>query len=509
MNSAGDMLAASGLLRRRLGSFWQHVFAQPKMVRGITHGYAELAAQVGADEDMHEASADRRAVAAHRRVRWLPVVLHPETRNTGAAAVVRINDAAPIRVGSVQSAPYSSPQPMRVGSAALREETTVYPTPGLRVAGPVIVDNPFAPTAWYWFGLDFVIEDSCILFLRGADPLGAAAEPVTVFMADAGTDSGLVGPLLNVFSSGELSGESAVRVLNAVWDIHNSGPTEAALRSLLAAMGDHPITGDTSETVELVTEDADGITRVITNVAAHKIPAGAALRDDVAAGTVLPPRACLTRDIMLFQPVPGRPPLDSQGYYDMRDLTSGVYLPAAVTGLSTGLEFPWTRTDLRHAQADDGSATYRFDIPGPSAVVELFWQRFDAINSEAERAAAFSDLPGFSATAEIAARLSPGEFILDNVLRGGMLNIVLSQALTLRATADKLVSRVLDDCLPAHVFVSMTHVVSAEDTADLSTATDSVQQGPGRYFVAAAGPDMLPSRRMRYRDICVARLTPV
>lgn len=427
-------LADAGRLLGEAGGFWAEVHLDRPLLQALLRGPARLT-------EGYDLQA-RQAAALESRADCPPLWESLWERLDLAAA----GRGAGGRPGVSRPGPgVGGERLVGVGGGGL----AWYPLPAGWADLPAVCDRLADPGRVWVHGIDFVVEDGAVGF--AADPVPAGAAGVRLWAYRSRRDRGDLWARWG-FPLGHRPPPTALgrAALAAAWDAVVRGPTEAAVRRLLAACCGCPwVEPGRGGVVEAVHRWPDR-TWVVTADAAYPCgPAGVPL---AAAG--LPAEGFLTDAVRAVRVGRGRP------------------LPGWLAGLSVGAGFlpegvgPVFFPNADRPVAVDGRGCPRLGVAGDPAGVDRLWAGLDP--------AAVRGLLLAATGAEVPAAANPAAVLAASAWDGCLLAVVRPEAVPADAPGLAALAALLPWAVPARRAVLVAAAGAVGDTV-----------GPGLLAAAA------------------------
>lgn len=361
-------------VRNTLGSFWTSVFQDKVALLTLCQGASLIYRQTATNYDEAAAALARTTVPVYHRQHWKQVVLKRSEMNRSPASALLYGAGA--LYGAPGTAPYN--RRFNYGDTVADAYTYVFPLPAGVVKIRAIMNRIDSPTVMLQQGIDFEIDVARGALSFKADPFAggqfAARDVYDVngvvidnelsawaFEVDIDDEQvwKQVGYVLRAFAA---SSTWYRDFLNATWDAHAGGTTEATIRRMIAAAVGIPLVGSDDETVEVILTGPP--LQVITDKAVYTYYGTAEAA--VAVGDVVHKYDSMV-DTLEFVRLSGQSPGD--------DDLPGVTLGSAFLGGGFFSSLTFMNEDVPLVYAvDGGKARVSFNVSGFTSDVELFWE---------------------------------------------------------------------------------------------------------------------------------------
>lgn len=501
-----DYVTGGDTLLRWMGTLWSMFSDDPEFARQYQRAKGLIAAQLEVWYKETAALSDRKALPVLHRERWWPVVLTTAERNTGIAAAVQLGDEYVPCLGQQIDSPFILGTKLEIGGAYRLQGVTTYALPeNVTDIATIITNDLSAPSVVLMRGIDFYVEDHTLFFLHNTDPLTSGKFPVMetkdgnqvlLWLCDMMVDRNYVQNFAGfVLGLMDLSSEFYKRYLNALWDVYNKGATGTEFKSGVAAMLDEPSVLDTTETVDQILVSADK-QQVVTDAHVYQLTADAELRDEIVKGASLQRGELLTKSVRIYQNLdPSRFTAENGVDADIYTNVPALFLSSTffAAQLKYGIGLTWERVPVLSAGEDaNGNDKLWFEVYGHAADVSAFWNYFWQYceANDTDPADYFTDY----------ATVQPLEFFLANFLKANTLLVTVdSDKLSVQGRQGMQRLRLLDDVLPAHVYL---HVLEHQtvDADDYEEYEDNALVADAAVATDKAGPGNLSKNRLVYED---------
>ena len=447
-----------------LSSFWTQVFQESEAVRGLLQGDSLQLDQLQRDFVEILAGAGIAGMPPLHEERCQPVFLRRSTLSTGPAPLAY--GAGEVYGSQPAGGPFQAGFTFTYGAPERRSPTWYHALPaGVQSLGGTLVNRPFDPSVVLVEGSDYAVQpadDGTCIVVFAQNPFdnpllaqrvvsddaaanGTSDQEICFFALESKVDAG---DLQNrygyaFFGLPPLTGEPYRLLLATLMRLYAGGPTVAALDAFFAAACGVPLTREARETVELVVAQPDGSSVVVTSTGVYPVPAGLALRANVAAGATLSAGTPLTTATEVWD----HRTAPTQIYAQHGMSIAADFLPAGAgpASLGAGLGFPNDPVAVVSGSpadviptADGPRCSGSFALVGAPKDVANFWTQ---VQDRSKTLAAqggdvfFADRlwrslgvvdgsgePDYTKSVF----LNPLEFLYDNFLREGLIGVSLS-----------------------------------------------------------------------------------
>lgn len=396
-----------------LGSFWSGTFADLDFVQDILAARAKLDLQTHADLLELQAATSRFQVPVYHVEQSFQLMLQASQRNTTLA---RFDGTHFFGEGGLA---FDTPLP---------GTTAAFPIPPDLRDVAVIANRLSAPSVTLIRGIDFALDTSNAVIVFRQNPFDNSLIPAQeVWSGDQVVDyeAGLwllyprferntiyeqFGYILRVNAP---SSSNFRDLVNAAIDACVQGTSTRTIQRAFSALLDVPLVRETSETVEDLFQDNDGIC-VVTDQHAYRYAASA--EPVVAIGDVVPAGTPLVDALRFYEFNRGQVPSASE----LAALAVGPGVLAS--GYFADLVFANTTVPLVVTTDDAGFTKVSFTLGGFPADVEKFWD--DVHTAGVARGQTLANLLdqrpnpiGQPSAASLPATINPLAFLCQNVLR--------------------------------------------------------------------------------------------
>ena len=523
-----DFIGTGNTLTNWLGMFWTKLYEDADLAEALQHGQGVLAAQLYLNYLEAVGFLGRKNLPVFHRERWHPVIIRRSERNKGNANALRLDMEPPVKVGAQpHGTAYPAGRVYKVGGHAEYSHATSYPLPeGMADALTCICDNIAKPEVVLLRGVDFIVRNETVLFLRDRDPFdnmtfprriaaieGREDEEIMLWCSDTLIDKDQVyqhlGYVLGIHTA---STEFYKKMLNGLWDLYTDGPKISILRAAIGAMLGEPTIIHAHETVEAILEDGDTL-QIVTDREVYRVNPDATLRTNIEIGAELRGGDFLTETIRLYDNLNPRKTFALGEYGDRlrQDVFSMFFGPELLAAsVNFGVGASWDMQDIVYAGEDaNGNPKLKFKLYGNPEDVDIFWDYFWSqvekrnISSETCFTGYIDDIV-VPVSGAVYGRVEPLKFIMENfMIANAAILVVDSDKLTDPPKDRDPVSLLtyLAGTLPAHTLlriVEQRHVRS--DSYDLEDVMEDKSMMLATTAISTGNPGARSISGLTYQD---------
>lgn len=272
-----------------LGSFWENTYTAKDQLRAYTQAVAAGVAQTQLNLLETVAALSRFEIPVFHTENWYPIVLRKSELNRAAINSYKFDEAGL----------FFDSNPTINFDAIADREVFAFPVSDKLIKACQIFDRILFPTVGLLQDVDFVVQDSSIVFIKNPFELEqfpkqaiykdgeVIDEEITVWAFKAQFDYGFLftqfAYALNIKIK---SSENAKEFINAIISgLIDGGASASSLDRALSALFDIPLTKEKEETVEVISVDNNGLF-IATDRHVYRFAETAA--PIVAVGEVLP-----------------------------------------------------------------------------------------------------------------------------------------------------------------------------------------------------------------------------
>lgn len=523
-----DFVNEGNRLTEWLGLFWTRIYENEHLVGNIQQGQGLMAAQLYLDYLEVLGVIDRRDVPVFHRERWKPVILKRSDRGKGAANTLRIGmTPTPVIGPQPGGGAYTEGKVHQIGGYAEYTDATSYPLPDDVVdVMTCICDNIAVPGTVLIRGSEFIIRDRTLFFLRSNDPFdnpefprrktmleGLDDEELILWTVDAMVDKDYVYRHLGyVMGIESISDEFYQRMLNGLWDMHNSGTYMTMFKSGLGAILGEPTVIHPEETVEVILQKSD-CTQIVTDREVYEVALGSTLRAQVVPGAKLRAGEFLTETLRIYDTLNPRKLAAANEYGErLRQDMHSMFFPANIlrSRLQFGIGASWDYQDIVNTGLDaNGNPKLKFEVYGTESDKAIFWHDFwdhlERKNISSETCfQGYIDAIVFPVVGAIYGRVSPLEYFMRYFLQANTVVVVVDRSKLSAPPPDRDPLELLTymrGVLPAHIrviVVEQRHPVPEE--YDLSAVRTEADKMYATTISSAAYAGTRSTRHMSYLD---------
>lgn len=465
-----------------VGNFWTELFVGRELVYDMQRGNAFIERQIDQCAQELWDAVDRHTCPLYHTELVYPLILNEA--DGSAAGMLRYGDDAVFGVQPDDSKTYLY--------GVAQDASWQFGVAADLVDLPVITNNPTNPTAILINGLDFVIDQPNQRIVFATNPFVDArltAEDdngenvVRLYGVRAAFDthyfSRFYGSLID--SVNTRSSPNYQKLITAVLDAIAETTTGRTLYRALEAITGVPFAAG-AETVEAVTEDADGLL-VITDANVYRYPANSVAVVDV--GDEVQEGDALVGTVLVSQPTDGQVPAE----LTRLAIGAGLLSPA----IDGTVVFPNADVAITVTEGVSGKTKITFPLGGDAAAVTDFFTEMHARGvTEGATLANYLDIRALPTTEpkaiNLPATVNPLELLFQNLL-GQSTTIVIVQPRLMGSDARIRDARLLRKLMNPHgsiLFVFMPEAL--EDDATMDGDGDEDAAGYDESYVVTTSP---------------------
>jgi len=515
------------LLTNWLGTFWLRIYENPELARNLQYGQGLLSAQLYLNFIESLNLRDRNNVPVFHRERWKPMVIRRSEAGTGRAALLKLGmDPAPV-IGPQTGSGFVQDQVLEIGGHAEFASAVSYPLEGVADVITCITDNILAPNVVLIRGIDFIVRENTIFFLRNNEPFGLDAFPRRTVVDTNGDDDEEIllwghdvlideewvyeylGYVLGLHT---LSTEFYQGMVNGLWDLYNQGTPLSLLKAGIGALLGEPTVLHTDETVDIILEE-DELIKVITDKEVYAVPDTATLRAAVVPGAVLHSGDFLTETVRLYETLnPLKLEAVSEYGERLRDDVQSLFLNRYLfrAPLQFGVGASWELSNIVNTGFDaNGNPKLKFDLYGNEEDIDTFWADFWAylesknLSSETCFEEYLDDIV-LPVEGAVYGRVSPLEYMMRYFLSANAFIVVVERSKLTGPPEDRDpvgLLNLLQSVLPAHVMMFVVeHRDIGPEEYNLAELTSAIEAHPALTIQSSAQPGGPSKVRLTYKD---------